>query len=315
MPLLHNIKNAASDLGCVAGICDANPVPLAQSKTPFVSHDREKRTNPDRTLAGAKSVLVVLTGHPAPVNPPPPANKHEGVLSTLAAGSDYHKVLLGIFVELAAILSKHVSFRYKVLIDSGALPERVLAVKAKLARWGKNCMAISPQFGAYCNIGCMVTDIGLDVWQPGWKHKGEEAYNAADTKNRCGACEGCNMCIEACPSGCIARDGYSIDPFGCVSYLTQKKGPLLECEMDMMGTQLYGCDVCRAVCPQAMGPLHSCGSMSADESHIGTDAVLSMDEESFKSRFGHTPMSYIGLNTLKRNASVAARNIQRRGFT
>jgi len=163
------------------------------------------------------------------------------------------------------------------MVDSGPLAERAFAVKAGLGFWGRNGMVISPELGSFFNVGLLVVDIEL----------------VSSAKLQFYACpEGCNCCIEACPNGAIRP--YSVDVLACASYFTQKKGILTEMEISVMGTQLYGCDLCQICCPinKVVAPL----------SQEDPDAILAMDEVVFAERFGHTSMAWRGLKHLQRNA-------------
>ena len=201
---------------CIIGICDAAPLEeerkrLISTPTPFVTQDVEKRINPAKSLATAKSVIVLGKAY----NPSPTSN-----LSSLAYGTDYHITIRKLLKKIATQLKCNAH----IMVDSGPLAERAFAVKAGLGFWGKNGMVISPKLGSYFNIGLLIVDIVLPYSQ---------AINEKCPDN-------CRLCLDACPNNAIGK------PMDCASYHTQKKSTL---SLKEMAGQLYGCDVCQVCCP------------------------------------------------------------------
>ena len=265
------ISRFAAAHGCIAGICDALPLEEARARllavsTPFVSRHIEKRINPSLSLPGAKSVIALGKGY---------VPSFFCNLSSLGYGTDYHITLKNSLEALA----KPLDCQSAIMVDSGPLAERAFAVKAGLGFWGKNGMVISPVLGSFFNIGLLIVDIALTpskITQP----------------NTCP--EDCRRCIEACPNEAIKP--YSVNPALCASYITQKKGPLTDAETALMGTQLYGCDLCQICCPM--------NKTSAPSAYEDPANILCMEADDFENRFGHTSMAWRGLKHLQRNARV-----------
>ena len=62
-------------------------------------------------------------------------------------------------------------------------------------------------------------------------------------------CGTCRACMDACPTGALARDG-SFNSSRCLSYLTiEHRGDIPPCAATKMGNTIYGCDRCQDACP------------------------------------------------------------------
>ena len=266
------IYRFASDHGCTAGICDAEPLEeererLESCKTPFVSRDIDKRLNPRRSLPGAKSVIVFGKGY----TPSPYKN-----LSSLGTCRDYHDILTEILNKLAETLDGN----YLVMVDSGPLYEKGFAVKAGLGVRAKNGMIASPRWGTFFNLGLLISDLQI---LPSENNDGEPNIVT-------GYCsENCLLCAKACPNNAIG------DSLRCASYITQKKGIFSDEDKELLSGQLYGCDLCQICCP--------INNHKPPSLWINPAEIIDMDENGFNKRFGHTGAAWRGLNHLKRNAN------------
>lgn len=225
----------------LVGVCDAErldslePI-LKDAATPFVSRDIEKRLNPARLLRNAKSVIVVCEAYPlVEYSDSGEERVNFGEIAAMSCGRDYHFTLKSALNRLVAELREEYEFRYGIFVDSGALVEREMALKAGLGFIGKNCCLINEKFGSFFNIGLVVTDLPLELSQ-------DARY--AGHFSKCGSCD---RCVRACPGG--ALDGeFRLDYTRCVSYLTQYDGVLSAEQMELVGKNFYGCDICQKVC-------------------------------------------------------------------
>ena len=92
-----------------------------------------------------------------------------------------------------------------------------------------------------------------------------------------------------------------LDKSRCLSLLTQKK-ELTEDEKILMGSQLYGCDICQRVCPfNKAEPPTAC--FSPVEWLEKSDAEL-------KEQYKDTAMWWRGLSIMRRNAELSIQNTQ-----
>ena len=294
------------------GITDASPIDnprlLASRFTPFVSGDISKRVDPKSVLPEAESIIVVCV--------PYEMEYAYSNLSSLGVCDDYHKkvhnILQAIVKKLAEI---HGNFNFKILVDSPALCERSLVVRAGLGYFGKNGLLISPEFGSRVNIGVMLTGIPFNAACSSlWLRQETTPFaNALRAKRERGsflqqglqkpelesvAIEGCppncGLCIKACPNGAIS-EGKPLDAGKCISYLTQKD-ILTAAEEKLLHGQLYGCDICQNVCPK--NNIH-------ETSYVSPSSILKFSDDEVIERFKHTAMNW-KINLLKRNALISA---------
>ena len=279
----------------IIGICNASPLPNTSTGfTPFVTSSTQKRTNPAAVLPGAKSIIAVGVGYkdniPQPYKPIP---KNAGLIASFAAAEDYHAIIKSLLENIADNLKKHLNFKYKTLIDSPTLDERALAVRAGLGFFGRNGLVVSPEYGTRFGIGLMLTDMEIETLKKIIHPTSEEPPPSIGM-----ACPpGCNKCAAACPTAALSRTG-SYDVSRCISYLTQKDH-LTQGEMAIMGNHLYGCDICQDACPFNK-PQPTAWALPED--------WLSMSDDEFKTKYGHTPMMWRGAELLRRNAEIVLRN-------
>jgi len=283
MRLAELIDVFAEAHNCIGGIC--SPLPLDKQRlegkfVPFVSQDIEKRTNPAKLLKNVKSIIVL--GVPQEISEPA-LTKSDGnnyaELSSLGFVYDYHirvKNLLKILVaELNA--STELPFRYKILVDSSSLDERMFAYRAGLGFFGRNGLLISEKFGSRFNIGLLLTEIPLC-----------DSYVETKYSSKCQP--SCKICVASCPTGTL--EDYNAEH--CISYLTQKE-VLTDEEEQLLSNQLYGCDICQNVCP-----------FNSPRPSVKIDPAiwLAMSDAEFMEKYSHTAMLWRGIDILRRNARI-----------
>ncbi|MCL2836286.1 MAG: 4Fe-4S binding protein, partial [Defluviitaleaceae bacterium] len=215
--------------------------------------------------------------------------KPRGYFSLGAVGVDYHITLRAILKDLDALLRrKGFVFDSHISVDTGPLPEKLLAVKAGLGFIGKNGLCISDAFGSFFNIGYMITTLRIEPW------------HSTNTES----CGECDRCVMACPGG--ALDGV-YDFTRCISYLTQKKEEPGVSERRLMGLCLYGCDICQKACPYNantyVGKIESQDYIAPELSEL-----LALTKKDFDFKYKSTAIYWRGLENLKRNAAIALEN-------
>lgn len=245
------------------------------------------RADPRRIMPEARSIIVVAARYPADPAIAP--------FSNYARGRDYHVILRGKLKQIARSLDAQssVPLRSRICVDSAPVLEREWAVRAGLGWIGKQGSLVNPDWGCTLFLGELFVNLEL-----------------APSKPKPSKCGTCRRCVEACPTGAIQPDGL-VDARRCIAYLTiEHKGEIPEDLRPLMGTSLFGCDRCTAVCP-----FNSAGDTAIlpEFNPAGTpmptaEQCLALSAADFQRRFRGTAVYRSGLARLQRNAAVALAN-------
>jgi epoxyqueuosine reductase len=186
-------------------------------------------------LPEAQTVVVVALAHPRPADAAP-GETLRGRIAGYARGRDYHDVfkerLRALATSVATAAGEAIAAR--VCVDSAPVLERDLAERAGIGFTAKNTMIIAPGLGSYFLLGELL--LGVEV----------AATATERPRPRCGECR---ACLDACPTGAF-RDPFVLDARRCISYLTiEHRGPIDRELRPLIGTMIFGCDICQAVCP------------------------------------------------------------------
>jgi epoxyqueuosine reductase len=259
---------------------------------------RQRRADPRRILPECRSILVLGVHHQPPLPAAPEGEPPHGRVAAYAWGDDYHDVLVGRLQALHAFIERLVGrpVAARGYTDTGPLLERDLAQRAGLGWIGKNTCLINPQAGSYFLLAELLLDLPLAVDEP------------LET-DHCGTC---TRCIEACPTACILPDR-TLDARRCISYLTiELKGPIPADLRPQMGSWVFGCDVCQAVCPwnQRFAPEHGDPAFAPRPLVPAPDLVqeLALTPEDFNRKFKGSPVKRAKRRGYLRNVAVALGN-------
>ena len=257
------------------------------------------RSDPTKMLLNAQSVITVAlpyakadVGHQQAVH-----SDGRGYVARFARGADYHIVLKKRLQRLAEFCTTIVGrpVMARPCVDSAPLLEREYAHRSGLAFIAKNTMAIVPGVGSYVLLGELVVDFELPP-------------DKAET-SRCGSCQ---SCLDACPTQAFA-DPYLLDARRCISYLSiEFKGVIPRELRPLMGTHVFGCDICQQVCPfnHSPKPYRSDPELAAHKHLIApllTD-LLNMSSGSYRRFVRGTALRRLSRNQLARNAAIALGN-------
>ncbi len=241
--------------------------------------------HPEELVEGARTVISAALCY---YEDGPEPGPDEGRLSRYT-WRDAYETLRHSLEELGSRLGG----TYRVLVDSNDHVDREGAVRAGVAFYGKNTMAITRRFGSWVVLGTLVTDIEIDRSEP----------LALD-------CGSCRLCIEACPTDALDEPGV-LDSTRCLSYWTQAPAPIPEEYRGPLGTQVYGCDICQDVCPWNRGiEKRRAGATPGPEAEPVISLVdwLEASDEDLCERYDRLYVPRNDARYLRRNALVAAGN-------
>lgn len=208
-----------------------------------------------------------------------------GNISEYAKSQDYHLFFASLFGELLPCLREDFpQYRFEGFVDHSPIDEINAAARAGLGLIGANGLLITEKYSSFVFIGEIITDAQIE----------------------CGVrevslCEGCRLCLNACPVGC--------DKVGCLSATTQKKGELTEDEKELILScgSAWGCDICQKICPHTKNAIES-GSIYSkipffNENripHLTYSTIEGMSDEEFAKR----AYSWRGRSVLLRNLKL-----------
>jgi len=255
----------------------------------YLARNADKRVDPSKILADARSVVVVglnyYTGDHDPA----------GRIARYAWGThDYHELMSGKLEQLSAGIVEIGGPGTHCLgyADTGPILERDLAQRAGVGFIGKHTNLISRQLGNWVFLGEILTNLELPADPP------EREY--------CGTCQ---RCIDVCPTRAIIGP-YQLDARLCISYLTIELKDSIPIELrPLIGDHVFGCDDCLEVCPwnrfARQSPMRQ---FQRRESPPLTD-YLAWDELKFREFFRGTPIFRIKRRGFLRNVCVVLGNI------
>ena len=324
MSLTEQIKERAYALGFDAvRVTSADPFPEAEVALKgritsgymdgldwFTAARAEVSCAPRALAPAAHSVISLATFYltQAPDDPTQPGDPH-GRVSAYAWGDDYHDVIrrrLDALAEYIRSLAERADEKTLVFVDTGRMVDRAVAQRSGLGWYGKNTMILTKGWGSWVFLSEVVTGLDLEPDTP--------------VATNCGQCE---VCLHACPTGAFVEP-YVLDNRRCISYLTIELRGSIPIELrPLIGTHIFGCDICQQVCPVnhiAEKRLRQRGAPDGDARRLpflprtpdfarpALIPLLALDDESFRERFRHSPIKRAKRRGLLRNVCVALGN-------
>ena len=245
----------------------------------------EVSCHPESLVPGAKSVvaaaLCYYRGGPKP-------GPDEGRLPRYTWRDEY-----AVLRERLDALGRRLGGAYRVLVDDNDHVDRAAAVRAGVAFYGKNTMAITRRHGSWVVLGVLVTDVEIEV--------------SPALELDCGECR---LCIDACPTGALDEPGV-LDATKCLSYWTQAPASVPERYRAELGQSVYGCDICQDVCPWNRGIEKRRRLLEPDESagRVSLAEWLERDEGELVAELDRLYVPRNEGRWLRRNALIAAGNV------
>ena len=310
MPVKQEMVIKAGQLAgiSVVGMATAQPLNYmrqrlerrAQEKrlSPFETKEVEKRLSASHLFENCLSIITLAVAYSPQEGTLPSfeTGGPRGRVARCAQALDYHVLVK----QRATLLLEHLrkllgfSFDYRIFCDTSPLLERELTYISGLGLIGKNCTLINKKYGSYVALGTILIDQLIEPT----KARTEEP------------CRSCRLCLQACPTGALLEP-YILNPFLCLSYLTQAPGVFPRHLRRHLKNIIYGCDICQEACPhnknRAPAPF--------EESRFHYFApeplllpLLTITKSEFNSTVGLTSAGWRGKTTLQRNAVIALGN-------
>jgi len=255
----------------------------------WLARNADRRTDPQRVLPGAKSVVVLAMNY-GQGNAEP-----KGVMDRIARyawNDDYHDFIAPKLQQIDAFLQQYGGVQ-RGYADTGPVLERDFGALSGAGWHGKSTMLIHPKLGAWFFLAEVLTTLDLPPDEP--------------LPNRCGHC---TRCMDACPTGAITAP-HRLDARRCIAYLTiENKGSIPEALRPLVGGRIYGCDACAAACPwnRFAQASQEAAFAARPAVHLGSLELLALDEEQFRALFRGSPIARIKRRGLLRNVCVALGN-------
>jgi epoxyqueuosine reductase len=251
----------------------------------FTMAQPETSCHPETLLSGARTVVSAAHCYYAEE---PPIEPGEGRLARYTWYDGY-----AVLRERLDELGRRLGGSYRVFVDANQHVDREAAARSGVGFYGKNTMLITRRHGSWVVLGTLVTDVEIEPTQP--------------LELDCGSC---TLCIEACPTGALDEPG-TVDSTKCLSYWTQAPAPIPEDYRAELGAQVYGCDICKDVCPWNRGiERRREGQAPPAEAtpHVSLVDWLAADGDELVRRFERLYVPRNDPRFLRRNALVAVGN-------
>jgi epoxyqueuosine reductase len=252
----------------------------------FTTRRPEVSCHPEQLLPGARTVVSAALCYYAPAAEP---GLGEGRLARYT-WSDRYAELRAKLDELG----RRLGGSYRVLVDENDHVDREGAVRAGVAFYGKNTLAITRRHGSWVVLGTLVSD--------------REVEPSAPLEAGCGSC---TLCLDACPTGALAEPGV-LDSARCLSYWTQAPEAIHERYREELGALVYGCDICQDVCPWNRGvEKRRAGATPSEGAEPSVSLLdwLEADGDELVRRYDRLYVPRNDPRWLRRNALVAAGNV------
>jgi len=277
----------------------------AHGEMNYMQRGEEKRCDPQKVLAGAKSIVVFalnyFQGNESGIGFQPMDDWQDahatpaatGRIARYAWGDDYHEVIAEKLDKIDNFL-REFGGEQKCYVDTGPVLERDYAAQAGIGWHGKSTMLIDQRLGTWFFLAEILTTLELPADEP--------------VPNHCGTCE---RCITACPTGAITAP-HRVDARRCISYLTiELKGVIPLDLRPLIGDRIFGCDDCLDACPWnrfAQESREAAFSAHRSTTEMSLREYLELSDAEFRALFRNSPIKRIKRRGFLRNVCVALGN-------
>lgn len=263
----------------------------------YLAESADLRADVRAVVPGARSVIVTGTLYNTRPEsgdvPPAPGTAR---IARYAWGDDYHDVLRARINDLVDWMreASPEPFDARAFVDSGPVQERVYGLYAGLGWIGKNTCLINPEVGSWFFLSVVICTLPLEF----------------DTQGLDG-CGSCTKCIEACPTQALVEPGV-LDATRCLSYLTiELRSVIPEPLRPGLGSHVFGCDICQAVCPYNDAPFVSGDTHWQPRPELAAPTLAELwlcSDDDLHARVKGTALTRAKTTGLRRNLAVAIGN-------
>ncbi|UCB51607.1 MAG: epoxyqueuosine reductase [Candidatus Zixiibacteriota bacterium] len=179
-------------------------------------------------LSDIRSVIIVASTHPAlKVTFMLQGQPHETIIPpTYTYGTDQ---------EACDCITEVLEPRgYRVI--TAKVPEKLLAVRSGLAKYGKNNITYVEGMGSFHRLAALYTNAPL--FEQSWQEP-----------RMLDQCQTCSACVKKCPSGAIPSDRFLLRAEKCLTFHNESEAPFPEWIDPSWHNCLIGCMICQNVCP------------------------------------------------------------------
>jgi epoxyqueuosine reductase len=267
----------------------------------YMERNIDKRLDPKKILPSVRSVISLGLNYYQSGG----FSDRKGKVSRYAWGRDYHLVIWEKLKEFESLLKLQIPLCMTIsYVDTGAVMDKVWAMKSGLGWMGKHSNIINREWGSWFFIANIFSDIEFEYSTP--------------IEDFCGSC---TLCLDSCPTGAIV-DKYIVDANRCISYQTiENKGEIdkkLEWKFE---NWVFGCDICQDVCPwnkkfqqtTTVNDFISGGkdSFTGELRGLNKEFELyyfdNLENKDFKLQFAESPILRSKLKGMKRNSDFLRR--------
>jgi len=210
----------------------------------YLLRNHDKRLAPDMLFPGTKSIICVSMEYKKLQEESFSSLQKNSInielqqanakiIASYAKGKDYHVFIRKKLQKLADAIKYIIGdFSYRAFTGSAPILEKALAEKAGIGWVGKNSLVINQSIGSCIFLGELFTNLDLPIDLPA-----EEL------------CKNCLRCLKACPTKALEKP-YQLNATKCIAYFTiEYKDIIPEDFRSLMGTHIFGCEICQTVCP------------------------------------------------------------------
>ena len=185
---------------------------------------------------------------------------------------------------------------YRILCNS-SIPEKPLALVCGLGWMGRNSLIMTPEAGSLVVIAIMTLPFTLSPDPP---------LETQTMNSTCSTCLTCSACVDACPTGALDGNG-KLDRSRCLQWFASRPGEVPPEIAARWGGRLYGCSVCRDVCPANLERIAGvASSMGPLPEAFDAKKLVAASDDQLRTIFRKSAlgMSWLGPQAIRRNAAL-----------